>query len=204
MNPATRKASSGVGKILLTFGVVGVVILAFIFIAKKFNPLKIFGKLFGGIGKGLGGFFGGIIDGIKDLFGFVKPQLPKELTQIQKQDKKRYQRGIADTGIRREFRRYAKMVVRALEKLKNDQGIPTNMAGRISIVQSAFRMIDKTFVRNIEEQFNIAFDRKRELLRGNLVSGFETAAVFKKFGRAGGYATKIALLELREKLGAIQ
>ena len=198
MNPTTRKASSGVGKLLLIFGAAGAAVIAFIFIAKKFNPLKMFGNLFGNLGKGVGGFFEKMTRGFKSLFtgGTDKPKTFKELEGAPREA---FQSEVAFKyfNIRREFRRYTKLIIRELEILKIAKGVSKDMAGRISIVQSAFRRVDKTFVRDIPKQFEGAFNRKRNILEQNLIASFRKKAIIKVARKVKGYGAKVALMELR-------
>lgn len=209
MQPEVRKGIGKVAKYLLLFGGLGVAVIAFIVLAKKFDPLKVvgsfFGKAFKGVTnlfKGLLGGAGGLLGGAGELFGGLLPKAePRVLTHEEKVQRWYGGKGEEDEHMRREFHRYAKVVTRKLETLKNIEGIPKDMAGRISLVQSAFKKVDKTFVRDISKQFEVVWDRKREFLEGNLIASFKrdvTVAVAKQLAREGkGYAYKSVMMEDR-------
>lgn len=213
MQPEVRKGIGKVAKYLLVFGGLGVAVLAFIMLSKKFDPLKVVGsffekafqgvnKVFKGIFGGIGGLLGGVGASIGGLFGGLLPKaVPKKLTYEEKVTKWYGGKGEKDEHLRREFRRYAKVVTRELENLKNVEGIPKEMAGRISMVASAFKRIDKKFVRDIPKQFEVVWNRKREFLRGNLEGSFERAemiAIAEKYAKEGkGYASKLTLMEMQ-------
>lgn len=208
MQPEVRKGIGKVAKYLLVFGGLGVAVLAFIMLAKKFDPFKAVGNFFSDAFKGVNKFFKGIFGGVGDLFGGVgglfgglfgvKPK-PKVLTYEEKVQKWYGGKGEKDEHLRREFRRYATVVIRELENLKKVEGIPKEMAERISMVASAFRRIDKNFVRDIPKQFEVVWNRKREFLKGNLEKSFERAemiALAEKYAKEGkSYASKLTLME---------
>jgi hypothetical protein len=208
MQPEVRKGIGKVAKYLLMFGGLGVAVIAFIVLAKKFKPFKSVGDFFGGAFKGVDNFIkfalgGGIVGKFfRDAFGGMLPEpVPKKLTYEEKVQKWYGGESEADEHMRREFRRYAKLVTRQLENLKNTKGIPKAMAGRISMVQSAFKRVDKKFVRDIAKQFEVVWNRKREFLEGNLIGSFkreETVAFAKKIAKEkGGYAYKSVMMEDR-------
>ena len=82
---------------------------------------------------------------------------------------------------------------------------PKRMAGRISLVEKAFRQVNRTFVRNIPKQFDVIFNRKAKFLEGNLIGSFERAEIVgisRVLAEANkGYGAKIALMELQAKRG---
>ncbi|TKJ26215.1 MAG: hypothetical protein CEE42_05230 [Promethearchaeota archaeon Loki_b31] len=209
MQPEVRKGIGKLAKYLLIFGGLGIAVLAFIVLAKKFDPLKAVGGVFGKAFKGVGDFIGkvlgfklGLLKGVAGLFGGILPKaVPKKLTYEEKVQKWYGGKGEEDEHLRREFRRYAKVVTRQLENLKKAEGIPKEMAGRISMVASAFRRVDKKFVRDIPKQFEVVWNRKREFLRGNLEKSFERAemiALAEKYAREGkSYASKLTLMEMQ-------
>jgi len=214
MQPEVRKGIGKVAKYLLVFGGLGVAVLAFIMLAKKFDPLKAVGnffsdafkgvnKIFKGIFGGVGGLLGGAGGLLGGLFGGLLPKaVPKKLTYEEKVQKWYGGKGEKDEHLRREFRRYAKVVTRQLENLKKAEGVPKKMAARISMVASAFRKVDKKFVRDIPKQFEVVWDRKREFLKGNLEKSFERAemiAIAEKYAKEGkGYASKLTLMEMQK------
>ena len=220
LNPETRKKGSNVGKYLLIFGALGVAIIAFIFIAKKFKPFKAVTDFFGGILGGIGTGLGGLFKGLGALFGIKPKKVSYEdtLSREGKTYKGEYIRDVSgekvsehsiyiaqqaksDEELRREFRRYATDVTRALEILKKSEGIPIEMQDRISMVQSAFRKVDKVFVKDIAKQFELVWNRKVEYLKGNLVSGFEQdemLEIAREYAKAGhSYAAKLTYMERR-------
>ncbi len=222
-NSEGKKSSLKVVKYLAIFGILGAVIIAFIFLAKKFNPLKSIknflskgvkniGGFFGGIGGVLPGILsGGIIPGIVGLGKVVSKLKPRKKVEMGKVETRRqltdqyYAK--ENEAVRREFRRYAKTVTRKLENLKKVAGIPREMAGRISMVKSAFKSVDRTFVRDIPKQFDVIFNRKAKFLEGNLIGSFrraEIVGVSRVLAEANkGYGAKIALMELQAKRGGM-
>ena len=217
MQPEVRKGIGKVAKYLLLFGGLGVAVIAFIVLSKKFDPLKSVGNFFsnafkgvndfvknilGGVGGTIGGLFKGVLGGTSALIGGILPKaVPKKLTYEEKVQKWYGGKGEEDENLRREFRRYAKIVTRELENLKNVEGVPKEMAERISMVESAFKRVDKKFVKDIPKQFEVVWNRKREFLQGNLEKSFERAemiALAEKYAREGkGYASKLTLMEMQ-------
>ena len=206
-----RKSSLQVVKYLMIFGVLGAAIVAFIFLAKKFNPIKSVGSFLGNAVKNIGGFFLGIGSGLAKFVAGLKPKVkpkakPEVLGVVETRRKLTEQYYAKENqAVRREFRRYSKTVVRKLNELKKTQGIPNKMAGRISMVKSAFKRVDKTFVRDIPKQFDVIFNRKAKFLEGNLIGSFKKAEIVnvaRVLAKANkGYGAKIALMELQAKRG---
>ena len=207
-NSGGRKSSSKVIKYLAIFGILGAAVVAFIFLAKKFNPLKVVGSFLGKAVKNVGGFLLGIPLGIgstmaKAVAG-LKPKPPLGKVESRRAITEKYY-AKENLAVRREFRRYSKTVIRMLNTLKKSEGIPAKMAGRISMVKSAFRRVNKTFIRDIPRQFDVVFNRKAKFLEGNLIGSFkrvEIIQVARDMARLGkGYGAKIALMELQAKRG---
>ncbi len=212
-NPETRKATFKSGKILLIFGVLGAAVIAFIVLSKKFKPFKIVGDFFMGAVKGVVGFFGGIGSGLANIISGFKPKGAIEYVvkqprltdrEVKKQLIDKYY-AKENESTRREFRRYAKQVRRTLEVLKQSEGIPTAMAGRISLVQSAFRQVDKIFVKDIPKQFETIWNRKRDFLKGNLEADLKAIDMLKviKDPALIGYGKKMALRMMQQGRGAM-
>ncbi len=209
MQPEVRKGIGKLAKYLLVFGGLGVAVLAFIMLAKKFDPLRAVGSFFGNAFKGITNLFkgvlggaGGLLGGIGGLFGGLLPKaVPKKLTYQEKVMKLYGGKTEADENLRREFRRYAKVVTRELENLKRVEGVPKEVSARMSLVQSAFKRVDKKFVRDIPKQFEVVWDRKREFLKENLEKSFERAEMIslaEKYAKEGkAYASKLTLMEMQ-------
>ncbi len=227
-SPSIRKSSVNVGKYLLIFGGLGVAIIAFIFLMKKLNPFKAVTNFLGEASKNVLGFLGSGFKGWAKLFSgelFKKKKLSAEenlrlyeaglsreaktykgkaIKDVAGKEISEYTRyvakkGATDAQVRKEFRRYAKAVVRALNLLKKTEGIPLEMIKRIAMVKSAFKKVDRVFTKDIAGQFENVFNRKRLYLEGNLVAGFDQDALIKQAARyvkqykTGGYASKLLL-----------
>ena len=152
--------------------------------------------------KGVLGGAGGLLGGIGGLFGGLLPKaVPKKLTYEEKVMKLYGGKTEADENLRREFRRYATVVTRELENLKRVEGVPKEVSARMSLVQSAFKRVDKKFVRDIPKQFEVVWDRKREFLKENLEKSFERAEMIslaEKYAKEGkAYASKLTLMEMQ-------
>lgn len=187
LNPETRRSSSGAIKALMVFGVLGVGIIAFIFLSKMFKPFEKIGEFFKNAFKNVGGFFGDAFKNIGGFFGGMFGTKKETVVSLEKWAEMRDIKepvvhsvikahyyggeGEAEEQSRREFRRYSVEIVRKLNQLKLSEGIPESMVMRIDMVESAFRHVDKMFVRDVPKHFEHVFNRKAEFLRGNLIAG---------------------------------
>ena len=63
--------------------------------------------------------------------------------------------------MRRDFRRNAKGVARALGIASNIKGMPSGIASRMNQVKTPFRAIAKKPIKNIAKRFKTKFKRKR-------------------------------------------
>lgn len=171
MKPEVRKGAGKLVKYLLIFGTMGVGILAFVFMAKKINPLKLIGNWFK---KGLTnplGLLGGAL-GVPS-FQQVGKDLGKGVAGFQKDVAKGWTGFWTDVGKglgmkqkkRQVFRSSASGITREMRKLMREkQVIPEELAKRLEVMQSAFRKVGKKKVYKIGAQFQKVYDRKMGLV----------------------------------------
>ena len=142
-------------KYVLIFGGIGIAILMFVFMGKKFDPIKKIKDWFAG--KIGGGIVGSLGKTISSAFGIGKiggVPIDKISSAIQST-------GTTGATKRRIFSRMSKEASRKLGVLAKNKAVSADIRKRASIMKTTFRSVSKKKRKNISKSFSNIFKRKK-------------------------------------------
>ncbi len=154
-----KAGTNKLGKYLLILGGLGVAILAFVMLAKKFNPFKKVQDFLADAGQNVSKWFGSAGTNVTNLFK-SSGQKAKELLD---KTSKNIQQETAEN--RRKLRRYAKEGVRKLEAVKKNTS--SEVAQRAETIKKAFKKVKTIKTPQVAKLFSDTIRRQAEINKKN-------------------------------------